>query len=83
MCNEGSCIRKLNFLAHVVSDMFIIVSFRRKPCTLSKERQSLRFLRLFLDDSSGQVTKVFSLNGLLIKTGAIYRRFSFPFIRCI
>lgn len=46
---------------------------------MTGERQSLGFLRLFLDVTSGQVIEVFPLDDLLVKTGAIYRRFLFRY----
>ena len=49
-----------------------------EPCVLTKERQSLGFLRLFLDVTSGQVIEVFPLDDLLVKTGANIGDFLFP-----
>ena len=53
--------------------------FRDRPCAVTKERQSLGFLRLFLDVTNGQIIKVFPLDDLLVKTGANIGDFLFPY----
>lgn len=45
---------------------------------MTGERQSLGFLRLFLDVTNGQIIKVFPLDDLLVKTGANIGDFLFP-----